>query len=254
MLDALTRRARSTLLVDTGEHDEALEVAAEMAPRLEASGDVFDLVAVRAAQARILALRGQGAPRWPRSLDWLESTARGTEDPQLVVCGLGSAALARAALGQDEAAAALLAELEAYPGARDNQYYADLPPRDGAHRPGGSASPSSPSVSSAVSSPATPTPSTPSSRRTPPSPRPAGTCRQPPMPTPMPPIAGSGSGSSPSRRSRSSARAGASSGSSRPTEAAPALQHAREIFERLQAAPALAETDALLQQATALSS
>ena len=43
-------------------------------------------------------------------------------------------------------------------------------------------------------------------------------------------------------------------GLARPTEAAPVLQHAREIFERLQAAPALAETDALLQQATALSS
>ena len=43
-------------------------------------------------------------------------------------------------------------------------------------------------------------------------------------------------------------------GLSRPTEAAPVLQHAREIFERLQAAPALAETDALLAQATALSS
>lgn len=41
---------------------------------------------------------------------------------------------------------------------------------------------------------------------------------------------------------------------SRPTEAEPVLQHAREIFERLKAAPALAETDGLLQQATALSS
>ncbi len=35
-------------------------------------------------------------------------------------------------------------------------------------------------------------------------------------------------------------------GLSRPTEAAPVFQHAREIFERLRAAPALAETDALL--------
>jgi hypothetical protein len=43
-------------------------------------------------------------------------------------------------------------------------------------------------------------------------------------------------------------------GLSRPNEAAPILQHARKIFERLQAAPALAETDALLAQATALSS
>jgi hypothetical protein len=43
-------------------------------------------------------------------------------------------------------------------------------------------------------------------------------------------------------------------GLARPTEAAPILRHAREIFERLQAAPALAETDALLQLSTALSS
>ena len=40
----------------------------------------------------------------------------------------------------------------------------------------------------------------------------------------------------------------------RTAEARPVLQQAREIFQTLQAAPALAETDALLQQATALSS
>ena len=38
------------------------------------------------------------------------------------------------------------------------------------------------------------------------------------------------------------------------SDAAPVLHHAREIFERLQAAPALAEVDALLQEGTALSS
>ena len=38
------------------------------------------------------------------------------------------------------------------------------------------------------------------------------------------------------------------------TEAAQPLSQARDIFQELQAAPALAETDALLQQATALSS
>jgi hypothetical protein len=38
-------------------------------------------------------------------------------------------------------------------------------------------------------------------------------------------------------------------GLSRPTEASAVLQHAREIFERLQAAPALAETDELLAAA-----
>jgi len=39
-----------------------------------------------------------------------------------------------------------------------------------------------------------------------------------------------------------------------PGDATPALPQARDIFTRLQAAPALAETDLLLQQATALSS
>jgi tetratricopeptide (TPR) repeat protein len=40
-------------------------------------------------------------------------------------------------------------------------------------------------------------------------------------------------------------------GLSQPTEAAAFLQKAREIFERLEAAPALTETDALLERATA---
>ncbi len=43
-------------------------------------------------------------------------------------------------------------------------------------------------------------------------------------------------------------------GLSRPTEASPVLHNAREIFKRLQAAPALAETDELQERATALSS
>ena len=40
---------------------------------------------------------------------------------------------------------------------------------------------------------------------------------------------------------------------SRPADATQPLLQARDIFQRLQAAPALAETDALLEQATALS-
>jgi hypothetical protein len=40
----------------------------------------------------------------------------------------------------------------------------------------------------------------------------------------------------------------------RPNEAAPILHQARALFDQLGAAPALAETDTLLQQAVALSS
>ena len=43
-------------------------------------------------------------------------------------------------------------------------------------------------------------------------------------------------------------------GLGRPAEAVPVLRRAREIFDSLEAAPSLTATDALLQEATALSS
>ena len=69
------------MLFDTYEHDEALKIAADVTPRLEASGDVFDLIMVHSVRARVLALRGQGEAM-VAVLDWLESAGRGTEDPQ----------------------------------------------------------------------------------------------------------------------------------------------------------------------------
>ena len=110
-------------LVDTGQHDEALALAASMVPRLDASADVWDLLGVRDVQARILALRGKSA-EVAEVLDWLESSARASGDPLFVLLGLSSAALARAGLGQGETAAALLREIEADPGARANPHYA----------------------------------------------------------------------------------------------------------------------------------
>jgi hypothetical protein len=58
------------------------------------------------------------------ALDWLESTSRGTGAVDHAVLGLGASALAPAGLGEDERAAALLAEIEATPGARANWGYA----------------------------------------------------------------------------------------------------------------------------------
>src|SRR5204863_4758404 len=105
MVDTLTESSVDRF-IDTGKFWEALEIAAELTPRLETSGDVFDLIALRAVQTRILAPRGQGSQA-AEVLEWLEPAARGTEDPQLVVPGLGSAALARARRGQEEGAGAL---------------------------------------------------------------------------------------------------------------------------------------------------
>ena len=114
-------------------------------PRLEASGDVFDLSAVRAVQARILTLRGQAA-EVADMLDWLEATASETREPGRH----RRAALARAAFAPRRRSAKtrpprLLAEIEAIPGSRENQNYAAVAASDGAHRPRASTIPSSPS-------------------------------------------------------------------------------------------------------------
>ena len=96
-------------------------LAAAIADRSE-NADVTAQVNAGAARARILSLRGQ-ASQVRDSLNWLESTARGAGAPEYAVIGLAAAALARAALEQHEAAATLLAEILATPGAGEIQYY-----------------------------------------------------------------------------------------------------------------------------------
>ena len=104
-------------LVDGGALDEALDGAARLARRLETE-DVGVLTEVRALELRILTLRGQ-AEQMASSLDWLESASRETGAAEDALIGLGSAAFARAGLGQADRAAALLTEVEATPGARE---------------------------------------------------------------------------------------------------------------------------------------
>jgi hypothetical protein len=58
MLDGITA-GKPDLLYDLGALDEALDVAAAIATRLEASEAALDLIGVRAAHARSLALRGR---------------------------------------------------------------------------------------------------------------------------------------------------------------------------------------------------
>jgi class 3 adenylate cyclase/tetratricopeptide (TPR) repeat protein len=242
----ITTQSALDALVDTGGHDEVLEVVADMAERLEASGNVVDLAGVRANQARIVALRGQGGQM--AVLEWLESAARRSEDPHLVVCSLGSSALARAVLGQDEATAALLTEIEGYPRARETGYYPALLPAMVRTALGIGEPALAERLMSGVE------PRTPYAERA--------------------LVAANASLS----EARGDLRAAADAytdvadrwerfgvvpeqafallgqgrcllGLSRPTEAAPILKHAREIFTRLQAAPALAETDVLLASA-----
>ena len=247
----ITTQSALDALVDTGGHDEVLEVAADMAERLEASRNVVDLAAVRANQARILALRGQGEQ--VAVLEWLESAARESEDPHIVVCGLGSSVFARAVLGQDGATAELLTEIEEYPRARETGYYAPFLP-------------AMVRTALGIGEPAL------AERLL------AGL--EPRYPYAEHALVAAKAAFTEARGDRevaADAYADAADrwerfgvvpeqafallgqgrcllGISRPTEAVLVLQHAREIFERLQATPALAETDALLQQSTVLSS
>ena len=110
-------------LVETGEHGRALDLATELAAQAEASGNTFDLAAVRAVQALILILRGDAA-QVADTLDWLESTTRDVAQADYTLCNLTAAGLARAALGQYDQAAALLDEIDATEGARENANYA----------------------------------------------------------------------------------------------------------------------------------
>ena len=88
---------------------------------------MLDLSSVRSVQALILTLRGQAA-QVADTLDWLETTTRKIGNADYTVGNLAAAAFARAALGEHEQAAALLAEIETNPGSRESPDYSPCLP------------------------------------------------------------------------------------------------------------------------------
>lgn len=116
-LTGMTRGLTANLLDaldETGEHEQALDLASEIATASEASGNLADLIAARAVQARILTLRGR-ASQIANTLDSLETTSREAGNIDLLIVGGGAAAVTRVALAQPDRAAALLAEIAATP-------------------------------------------------------------------------------------------------------------------------------------------
>lgn len=97
------------ILFECGEFDEALSVAAAITSRPENNRTAI-LLNARAFEVLIRTLRGQ-ADRTVDGLGWLEATARATGSPMYLFFGLRAAALAWLALGETDAAAALLREL-----------------------------------------------------------------------------------------------------------------------------------------------
>ena len=242
------------MLAATGEHERALALAAELAAELEASGNVFELTWVRMVQVRILTLRGQAA-QVANTLDSLEATTRetGQVNDYDLVNNLVAAALARAALGQDDQAATLLVEIEGRPGPRaTSEYAAFLPAMVRTALTLGNGKLAQRLV--------------------------AGV--EPRTPWAEHALAAANAALAEARGELEAAAEGYADAAERwrafgvvpeqafallsqgrcltqlgrASEASSVLQQAREIFQALQAAPALVETDQLLRQATALSS
>jgi class 3 adenylate cyclase/tetratricopeptide (TPR) repeat protein len=239
-------------LVESGEHEQALALATGLDADFEASGHMLELAFVRALKARILTIRGQ-APQVAETLDWLEATSRDTGIVDYTLPNLSAAASARAALGQHDHAASLLAEIETTPGRRESADYAPSLPRavrtaltignpELAERLAAGVEPRTPYDEHALAA------------------------VNAALAEANGDLAAAAEGYADAAKRWQAfgvvpEQAFALLGQGRclvqlgrTSEATPVLQQAREIFIRLQAAPALAETDQLLQQATALSS
>jgi tetratricopeptide (TPR) repeat protein len=235
-------------LFDAGQLDQALTLATTLAERLHENQ--FPLIEVRSVEARIHTLHGQ-ATQAADYLDLLETTTRDAGSP--LVLGLGASAITHTALGHTTHAAALLSELAAAPDTRDNIYYAALLPAlvrlaitlgqlSIADQFTAGYEPHTPYAHHALVAATAALAEARGDHQT-----------------------AADTYADAARRWEefgvTPEHAHALQGHGRclitlghPSEAAPILHHARELFDRLSATPALAETDALLQDATALSS
>jgi class 3 adenylate cyclase/tetratricopeptide (TPR) repeat protein len=235
---------------DAGRLDEALTLASTLTDRLQ--DDQIALSEVRSLQARVHTLRGQPALA-ADYLDWLVTTNREAGAAEVLVYGLGAAAITHTALGNTAHATILVTELAESPGTRDNTYYAALLPALvrtalAIGHPGiaqtltADYKPHTPYAHHALIAATAALAE-------------AGGDHQ---------AAADGYADAATRWEQFGVipeHAYALQGHGRclitlgrPHEAAPVLHQARALFDQLGAVPALAETDALLEQATALSS
>jgi len=110
------------LMTELGRGGEALDRAGQLAAVLEASGDTHSLIELRAVELANRLARGEREAT-TGAADWLIQTAREDAVAEMVVLGLAAAADALAAEAP-ERAPALLAELEQIAGTHETPYYA----------------------------------------------------------------------------------------------------------------------------------
>jgi class 3 adenylate cyclase/tetratricopeptide (TPR) repeat protein len=97
-------------LADLGALEEAMNLAAELTPRLEDTGNVGFLVEARLAQLRTLTMRGDQAAAAALG-QWVVERAREDPEPELLATVYPSAAALRVAQGDTPGGLALLGEL-----------------------------------------------------------------------------------------------------------------------------------------------
>ncbi len=97
------------VLVDTGKIDEAMAAAQRVANESKALGTLPPLITARSILARVHVMRGD-VRETPEELDWLESAARGTKSPEIIVQA-GAAAFAWASLGRADRATPILSDI-----------------------------------------------------------------------------------------------------------------------------------------------
>jgi class 3 adenylate cyclase/tetratricopeptide (TPR) repeat protein len=97
-------------MLDVGRIDQLLALASEVEQRLVAAGNDFGLIYTRSALLRTWTHLGQPA-RIEATAAWLEAAARKTGAVEDFVAGLAASAIGRAAIGQVDAACALIEEL-----------------------------------------------------------------------------------------------------------------------------------------------
>ncbi|HEX2090121.1 MAG TPA: adenylate/guanylate cyclase domain-containing protein [Actinomycetota bacterium] len=115
------------LMFQLGLWEGIFESAEDLAPKLEATGSVATLVLVRELQARVLLYRGRAQDALPL----IESAAdalRGSGLSEAFILTRASAAAARLAAGNREGAIALLSETEETPNVREVNSYVDALP------------------------------------------------------------------------------------------------------------------------------
>jgi class 3 adenylate cyclase/tetratricopeptide (TPR) repeat protein len=116
---ALALRAESLMwLTDLGRWDEVLEAARDLIETLEATGALVSLFDSRMALARVLALAGEAHEALPLA-EWALEAARRSMSHDRLTRALTVAALVRHAVGKRQGARELLAELAETPRGRD---------------------------------------------------------------------------------------------------------------------------------------